>query len=287
MPSIKAIKRRLVSVKNTQQIMKAMNLVAASKLQKNRTKLDTVRPLFDESSGFFTHGVPRDEVEDSVYYQNRGVKNAAYVIISGERGLCGSYNANILKEAFTFVTDKAENGINERIVSVGAKTKEYFARRRKNIVYEYPGVMENITYEVAQDIALQLDNMFTSTNEAEKVEEIYVAYTKFGSLLSHNPTITKLLPFSEEANGDLMDVIYEPNVGTYLKKSVPVYLSMFIYGAMIESAVCEQAARMTSMDAAARNAGEILEDLTLELNRRRQGAITQEISEIVGGANAI
>jgi len=183
------------------------------------------------------------------------------------------------------VSDRADVG--ERIIAVGAKTKEYFARRRKNIVHEYPGVMENITYEIAQDIAMQLDHLFTSNNEAEKVEEVYIAYTKFNSLLSHIPTITKILPFSEEANGDLMDVIYEPNVGTYLRKSVPVYLSMFIFGAMIESAVCEQAARMTSMDAAARNAGEILEDLTLELNRRRQGAITQEISEIVGGANAI
>jgi F-type H+-transporting ATPase subunit gamma len=284
MAAIKAIKRRIVSVKNTQQIMKAMNLVAASKVQKNKSKLEAVRPLFDEAKSFLEHGVPRDDVADNIFFKTRDPR-AVYVVMSGERGLCGSYNANILKEALSHMDSRA--GATERIIAVGAKTKEYFIRRRKDITREYMGVLENVSFSVADDIGALLTHMYTSTNEAERVGEVYVVYTRFETLLTHIPCVVKLLPFSAEADGDRKNVIYEPDVNTYLNKAVPVYLSMFIYGAMVESAVCEQAARMTSMDAAARNAGEILENLTLELNRKRQDAITQEISEIVGGANAI
>jgi len=282
MPSMKAIKRRITSVKNTQQIMKAMNLVAASKLQKNKNKLEVVRPFFEEAKHFLAHTAPRIEAEESPFYTTREAKRSAYVVITGERGLCGSYNANVLKEALNHMEGK-----NEKIISVGAKGKEYFVRRRKHIHEEHLGVMDRVSYPEASAIGEALGAMFNATDEAERVDEVFVAYTRFETILSHEPCVVQLLPFTSVRDSAVGVEIYEPDVETYLRKAVPIYMSMFIYGAMVESATCGEASRMTSMDAAARNAGEILEDITLEYNRKRQSAITQEINEIVSGANAL
>ena len=279
MPSMKAIKHRITSVSNTQQIMKAMNLVAASKVQRNKAKFEAVSPMFVEAKKFMTQGLCNSSAWESVYYETRAVKNTAYVVISGDRGLCGSYNANVLKEALSHM----DSGKNEHIIAIGAKCKEYFVRRKKNIAESHIAVMENISYSLAESIAQGLINMYLE----RRVDEIYIAYTQFDTLLSHTPTLVKLLPFEPLRFAFQKEVLYEPDVHTYFKKSMPVYLAMFLYGAMVESTVCEQASRMTSMDAASRNAGEIVDDLALKYNRQRQGAITQEISEIVGGANAI
>jgi F-type H+-transporting ATPase subunit gamma len=280
---MKALKRRIISVGNTQQIMKAMNLVAASKVQRNRAKYEAANPMFVEAQEFMANGVSHQDAAENIYYESRDVKKSAYVVISGERGLCGGYNANLLKEALAHMdTDK-----NEQIIAVGAKCREYFVRRRKDIVAEHVGVLENVAYSTATAIACQLIDMFTSEDLNNRVDEIYIAYTQYETLLSYTPKVVRLLPFEPLQVGSQREAIYEPDVHTYLHKAVPVYLAMFIFGAMTESAVCEQAARMVSMDAAARNAEEIIEDLTLQYNRQRQDVITQEISEIVGGANAI
>ena len=283
MPSMKAIKRRITSVSNTQQIMKAMNLVATSKVQKNKSRLDTIRPMITAASDFIANGLSHEDTRDNIYYKIREVKKTGYVVISGERGLCGSYNANVLKEAFTHMTDR-----DECVIAVGAKCKEYFTRRRKNVDSEHVGVLEEISYSVAEEIAQRVVEMYTGLDEENQVEEFYLIHTQFETLLSNAPIVTKLFPFDHPTTGGPQkEIIYEPDVDTYLRKSVPIHLAMFIYGAMIESAVCEQASRMTSMDAAARNAGEINDKLTLQYNRQRQSAITQEISEIVGGVNVM
>ncbi|MCL1999267.1 MAG: ATP synthase F1 subunit gamma [Turicibacter sp.] len=298
MPSMKAIKRRITSVKNTGKIMKAMNLVAASKVQKNRAKLEAIRPMFTDAKRFVNEGINDLDAMDSLYYGTREGKRSAYVVICGERGLCGGYNTNILKEALNHIT---KEDTEERVVAVGAKCREYFVRRGKEVVAEYKGIMDHVSYAEAAKISQRLVEMYNHEDPDQRVDAIYIAYTQFETLLSHTPKLVKLLPFGGNAeesgeggeNGEdekkksTAEIIYEPDVATYLDKAVPVYLTMFIYGAMTEAAVCEQASRMTSMDAAARNAGEIVDDLTLLYNRQRQGAITQEISEIVGGANAI
>jgi len=286
MPSLKAIKRRIASVSNTQQIMKAMNMVAASKVQKNKTKMEAIQPLLNESMEFLDKGVCVEEPLDSIYYTSRNVRNTGYIVISGERGLCGSYNANILKTALAHMENN-QTEKNDLVIPVGAKSKEFFTRQKKHIFKDYVGVLESAPYSTAEDIANHLVAMFTEEDENNRIDEVYIAYTHFETLLSHTPTVTKLLPLKPITNNSYSTVIYEPDVHTYLKKAVPIYLTMFIYGAMVESSVCEQAARMVSMDAAARNAGEIVDDLTLQFNRQRQSVITQEISEIVGGANVI
>ena len=286
MPSMKAVKRRIGSVKNIQQIMKAMKLVATSKVQRFRVKMDAVKPMFDEANNFVQRGITHQDAMDSPYYQAREVKKVAYVVITGERGLCGSYNSNILKESLAHMNQNAKS---ESVITLGAKGREYFVRRDKKHVAEYKGILENVSYKDAEAVAKQLVNMYNAEGE-DRVDEVYLAYTQFETLLSHVPTVTKLLPLgapdeNTEAGG--VEVDYEPDVLTYLDKAVPVYLTMLIYGAMTQASVCEQAARMTSMDSASRNAEELVDKLTLQYNRQRQGAITQEISEIVGGANAI
>jgi len=275
---MKAIKRRIASVRNTQQIMKAMNLVAASKVQKNKSKLEAVAPLIKSAKDFVANSVQHPDILENEFYQPRPVKNTAYVVISGERGLCGSFNANVLKMALGHMEDK-----NEHVIAVGAKSKEFMARRKKNVIADYVGVLESAPYGVATEIAEQLASMFAE----QKVDEVYIVHTEFINLLSQNPQVTKLLPLETTSTVVEADRIYEPDIHTYLAKAIPIHLATFIYGAMVESSVCEQASRMTSMDAATRNAGELVDKLTLQYNRQRQSAITQEISEIVGGANVI
>ena len=286
MPSMKAIKRRITTVKNTQQILKAMKLVATSKVQRFRVKMENIRPMFNESRSFVEKGIYHQDVMDSPYFAGREVKRTAYIVIAGERSLCGSYNSNILKMALSHMND---SGKQERVITVGAKGKDYFVRRGKNHVAEYKKVLENAAFSDAESIAQYVLGLYNSEDENERVDEVYISYTQFETLLSHNPAVVKLLPFEEPepSEGQQLEVIFEPDVLSYLKKAVPMYIAMFIYGAMSESAVCEQASRMTSMDAASRNAEELVDKLTLQYNRQRQGAITQEISEIVGGANAI
>jgi len=291
MPSLKAIKRRIASVNNTQQIMKAMNMVSASKVHKNRSKMEAIKPLFDGAKEFFNQGIFFEHREDSIYFAPRPTKSAAYIVISGERGLCGSYNSNILKAALSHM--EIENiGTKEQIITIGAKGKEFYTRRNKMVVNDYPGVLENPPYGIAEDIAMYLTDRFIEDGDSQeslenRLDAIYLVYTQFETLLSHSVKVINLLPFASDivATDDM--TIYEPNVHTYLKKAVPIYLAMAIYGAMIESSVCEQASRMVSMDSAARNAEEIVDKLTLQYNRQRQSVITQEISEIVSGANAI
>jgi len=281
MPSMKAIKRRITSVNSTQQIMKAMDLVAAAKLQKAKERLDFVRPLYSNiktvMDGIHSSG---SEI-DNIYIEKREVKCAAYLLITSDRGLCGGYNINVAKEAIAFMNARPD--IEEKIITVGSKGWEYLRRRGKNILQRFGSVSELTPYEDAQKIGALLNSMYVTG----EVDEVYVAYTHFESILTHAPSIAKLLPVGETTSGDggdyeLMD--YEPDIETFMTFAIPMYLDTFIYGAMVESAVCEQASRMTSMDAATRNAEDIIDDLTLMFNRIRQGAITQEITEIVSGA---
>jgi len=295
MPSMKAIKRRITSVNNTKQIMKAMNLVAASKLQKSKARMAAVQPLFEETQHFLENGIRHEDAAENIYFRASDGKRAAYVVITGDRGLCGGYNANMTKEAFNHMN----TGKHEKIIPVGIKGRDYFIRRKKNVLglgtfieasklKAYMGVTEGVPFGFAEDVGTFVHGLYTAEKEEERVDEVYVAYTRFESILSHIPCVEKILPLSlPSAEKAAQAVLYEPDVDTYLKKAMPIYVTMFIYGAMVESAVCEQAARMTSMDAATRNADEIIEDLKLEFNRKRQSVITQEINEIVSGANAM
>jgi len=285
MSTMKAIKKRISSVNNTKKIMKAMNLVAASKLQKAKARLDHIRPLFDNLQHVMDSvkaGVsPEHEI---AYAQEREVKSIAYIVLTSDRGLCGGFNTNVSKEALAFI--EANRGKQAKIIAVGSKGGEYFRRRNKTIVHKCAAASEATSYADAELLGSRMADMYISG----EADEVYLIYTHFQSILAHVPHILRLLPFkaqTENKAGSPSMMTYDPDASTFFEHAVPMYLNISIYGAMMESAVCEQANRMTSMDAATRNATEIIDDLTLEYNRKRQGMITQEITEIVTGANAL
>jgi len=290
MSSMKAIKKRISSVNNTKKIMKAMNLVAASKLQKSKARLDDIRPIYNDIKEVMKN-IRTDVVDDTSvpFAEAREVKNILYIVLTSDRGLCGSYNATVSKEALAYI--EANKDKNAKIIAVGSKGWDYFRRRGKEIVLRCESASEASSFSDAEILGDKVAEMYTSG----EVDEVYIVYTHFESVLSHIPYIEKLLPLKmaeggksdTESNNMSANMSYDPDIITFIMHAVPMYLSTTIFGAMMESTVCEQASRMTSMDSATRNATEILEDLTLEYNRKRQGMITQEITEIVSGANAI
>jgi len=260
-----------------------MNLVAASRLQKTKTQTDNIRPMYNNIKRIIDDIKSCEGIEKVVFAQQREVKNAVYILMTSDRGLCGGYNVNVSKEALAHIN--AHKDVEASIITIGSKGWEYFKRRGKNILHRYPAASESTAVENAEAIGKIVADMYKSG----EADEVYLVYTHFESILSHIPYIVKLLPISAEPDDQAFPGTkeYEPDIHTFLDSAVPMYLNMYIYGAMMESAVCEQAARMTSMDAASRNATAIIDELTLEYNRNRQGMITQEITEIVSGANAL
>jgi len=286
MASIKAIKKRLTSVSNTKKIMKAMNLVAASKLQKAKSRLDDIRPMYSDIKVVMEkirEGISEDETIP--FAEEREVKNTAYIILTSDRGLCGGFNATISKEALAHV--EAHKSSKEKIIAVGSKGWDYFRRRGKDVILRCEAASEATAFTDAEVLGNRVADMYTSG----EVDEVYIIYTHFESVLAHVPFIEKLLPLKMKAGSDsglaTTFMTHDPDISTFISHAVPMYLNITIFGAMMESAVCEQACRMTSMDSATRNASDIIDDLTLDYNRKRQGMITQEITEIVSGANAL
>ena len=281
MASMREIKHRIRGVHNTRQITGAMNMVAASKLQRARAKLENLHPFVEE-----TIRITRDVSaligdRNNPYIKGRPVNNTLVIVISADRGLCGGYNVNVSKAAYSLLDGKT----NEQLITVGTKTRDYFRRRRKNIIRAYQGISETPFYEDANDIGLLAVDLFDSG----EVDEVYLVYTEFHSIVSVLPSTVKLLPLRGEANraANTGYFDFEPDEGAFLSFIVPKYISTVIFGAMVESAACEQGARMTSMDSATKNSSALINKFTLQYNRARQDAITQELTEIVSGANAI
>jgi len=289
MPSMKAIKQRRASVQNMQQAMRAMNLVATAKLQRARAEFQQVRGFVEGTDKVALSAAMDTRVAENEYVQghadSRG--NALYLVISSDRGKCGGYNLNVAKAA---VAHAIEHGnTSAKVTVVGLKGLDYFLNRGQVAKYEQApkGQPE---YKNAKRIANDILTEFNLKDPQQRVDEVYVVYTKFTSILATEPTVVQVLPLKARTVGQAKsntNMEYDPGPEGFLNHMVSGYLSAFIYGAMMESIVCEQAARMLNMDAATNNAQEIIEDLTLMFNRQRQGAITQEITEIVSGANAL
>lgn len=285
MASMRDIKRRIKSVGSTKKITKAMNLVAASKLQRAKAKQIETRPYFLETKKVIASVVSNSKGIKHPFLMERGNKKVAVIVVTSDRGLCGGYNSNILKEVLSFINKKEENSL----VIVGTKGRDYFNRRNKNIVHNVNGISEKPDYVEASKISDLVLKMYIEN----EVDEVYLAYTEFESTISHLPKINRLLPVeipeleTEKKEQSLELMSYEPSAEEVLSYLIPKYVSTIIYGALVESSTCEQAARMISMDSATENAEGMIGKLNLIYNRARQGAITQEITEIVSGANAL
>ncbi|MDR2648653.1 MAG: ATP synthase F1 subunit gamma [Clostridiales bacterium] len=278
MAFIRGIKSRIRGVRGTQQITRAMNLVAASKLRRARDKLQNLRPFVEETLRVTHAMAARISDRNNMYIKARPVNNTAVVVISADRGLCGGYNVNVSKAASALIKEKPR----EHLITVGTKARDYFRRRNGNIIRAYQGVSETPFYEDAADVGLLAVDLY----ESGEIDEIYLVYTEFNSVISHTPKVLRLLPLPDapESGGYMA---FEPDEDAFFEYAIPKYVSTVIYGAMIESAACEQGARMSSMENATKNSTDLINRFTLQYNRARQDAITQELAEIIGGAEAL
>ena len=276
--STKEIKNRIRSMESTKQITKAMEMVAASKLRRAQAQVQSSRPYFEILLSTIGDIVDSTQDLSSTYLAARDVGRSAYVVIAGDRGLAGGYNSNVLKLAYEHM-----DGKNAVVLPVGKKAVDFFNAR------QIPTLMEN--YREAENLGVS--DCFTAAKQLCKayrsgeVDEIYVVYTNFVSVLSQTPEVLRLLPLQhtpQEGKKSRTDILYEPDSVEALERIVPEYLGGALYGALCESRAAEQAARRTAMDSATQNADEMIADLSLKFNRARQAAITQEITEIVAGA---
>ncbi len=281
MSSMRDIKQRIANVSSTKQIIKAMDMIASTKLHKAKAQLEGVRPIYRELKRIVEELGRLEDVQNHVFYQEREIKNSLYIVLTSDQGFSGGYNANIMKTAL----EHMNQGKNEKILVVGSKGYEYFKKMRKNIIRKVVDVADSQVYYGSESIAKWLLELYLSG----EADEVFIAYTHFENVLNHIPYVQKVLPISTDNTDRIYEsaMKYEQGLDTFIDHLIPLYLHMKLFRAYSESHTSEQAARMISMDAAGKNASEMIEDLTRLYNRKRQAAITQELSEIVGSANIL
>lgn len=280
--SMKDIKLRIRSMENTKQITKAMEMVASSKLRRAQDRVTHSRPYFEVLYQTVTDIGTSNRDLSSAYLRPREVKKSCYIVIAGDRGLAGGYNGNVLKLA-----ERAMSGKETVVLPIGKKSLENFRAHGFEIFSDAYGEAAALSMSGCFTLAKQICKRYLNG----EFDEVNLAYTNFVSILEQSPAILKLLPLpayeapvKSEKAGQL--TIYEPSPEAVFNTIIPEYLGGLIYGALCESIASEQGARRTAMDAATKNAEEMIDDLSLKYNRARQGAITQEITEIVAGADA-
>ncbi len=284
MASMRDIKRRKGSIQSTQQITKAMKLVSTVKLQKARNRAEQSNPYFNYMYQTVTSMLARSGNINHPYLKAGSSKKKAVIAIASNRGLAGGYNSNIVK----LITGSDMAREDAQIYMIGRKAKEVLVRKGYEIKADYSDVIEGPTYEDASMICKDVLGAFSRG----EIGEIYLAYTHFKNTVSHEPTLMKLLPIEfdeaelKEADSNVL-MNYEPNEEETLDLIIPKYMTSLFYGALVEAVASENGARMQAMDSATSNADEMISDLTLKYNRARQGSITQELTEIIAGAEAI
>ncbi len=279
--SMKDIKIRIKSVESTMQITKAMELVASSKLRRAKEKAENARPYFTELHETLSNIAYSNTDFSSPYVTKREIKKTCYIMIAGDRGLAGGYNSNIFKT----VAAHSENK-NICILPIGKRAVEYCKRRDYELVTE--------EFAIAQDVSLgdcfTIGKMLCKMYIKGEIDDIFIGYTNFVSILTQEPAVLKVLPinFMRESAKNKAEalIMYEPSCESVYNAIVPQYVGGLLYGALAESSASEFGARRTAMDAASNNAKEMIDKLSLQYNRARQSSITQEITEIVAGAEA-
>ena len=281
MARVREIRRRIRSVSNMQQITNAMKMIAAAKLRKAQDRVIASRPYAQQIKDVLARLAQVQTDEPHPLLVKREVKKTGYVLITADTGLCGGYNANLIRLTRSIVEEKAEKDV--ALITVGRKGNDYFARRRVEILSRFIGLGDNPDFNLARKIASEIIGLYTSG----ELDEVYLIYSKFVSVLTQQPTVVKLLPIEPSAEKAKGEYIFEPSPAQLLEQLLPSYIESLVFSALLESKASEMGARMTAMDSATENAKEMIEKLTLAMNRARQAAITTEISEIVGGAAAL
>ncbi len=292
MASLKDIQIKITGIKKTEQITKAMNMVAAAKLRGAQARMEEFRPYADKFATVM--GELSGTADPNVFplMEERDVKKVMLLVLTSDRGLCGSFNANIINASEKFLAAKQEEGKEVVVGCIGKKGASYFSRSKFDIPFNMTDCMADIQMQDARKAGMELSKLFLDG----AVDEVDFVYGRFVNVAVQTPTIKKLLPISatglEEAEkaeeeGPKAAYIYEPEPEEILNKLMPMYVNVQILAAMLETGASEQAARMTAMDNAARACKDMIESLTLAYNKARQAAITTELMDIVGGAEAL
>ena len=285
MPSLIDIRRRIRSVKNTQQITKAMKMVSAAKLRKAQDRVIASRPYARILENILANVAAAAGSDDRVMAHpllaRRAEKNVQLILITADRGLAGAFNSNLIKGAQKFAADNPQARLSYE--AVGRKGRDFFRRREATLTGEHIGILNKVQLADAAAIAQSSAERYAKGES----DAVYLLYNEFKSVVSQKITLKKLLPITLPENAAVLDYIYEEPPVELLGSLLPKYVENAIFSAMLESVSSEHAARMTAMDAATTNASEVIEKVTLYMNRVRQASITKEIIEVVSGAAAL
>ena len=287
MASEKEIRTQIASIKNTQKITKAMEMVAASKMRKAQDRMAANRPYSKKMRSVIGHVASANIEYHHPYLMERpDVSRVGYIVVSTDRGLCGGLNTNAFKAGIASMKEWSDQGAEIDVVTIGKKAQAFFGRMGSNIVGQVVDLGD------APELATLIGSvkvMLDAYDEA-KIQRLFIVENEFVNTMTQSPTVTQLLPAEpdvDEKLGHHWDYIYEPDSKTVVDHLMTRYIESLVYQAVVENVACEMAARMFAMKSASDNAGDLIDDLQLKYNKARQAAITQEISEIVGGAAAV
>jgi F-type H+-transporting ATPase subunit gamma len=277
---VRDIRRRIRSVRNMQQITKAMKMVSAAKLRKAQDKVIAARPYARQLQEVLTRLAQAQTDVTHPLLEKRPVQRVGYVIITSDRGLCGGYNANLIRKTNSTIKEETHE---VKLIAVGRKGRDFYRRGKVETIAEFIGLGNSPSYTQAKEIAQEVIGLY----ESGELDEVHLVYNEFLSAISQRPTQIKLLPI-EQPEGKLgKEYIFEPSPQEILTQLLPKYVEIQVFRTLLEGKASEEGARMTAMGSATDNAKEMIDRLTLQMNRARQAAITKEISEIVGGAAAL
>jgi F-type H+-transporting ATPase subunit gamma len=311
MPSLKAIRKRISSTKSTEKITRAMKMVAGARLTRAQQRIVALRPyalktgeVLESVAGTIA-GSTSDTLSDEVHplLARRPEKNVCFLVFSADRGLCGALNTNLNKSTERAWREKEAGGMDVRFATLGRKGREYLTRRRANIAQDFPRIYEGLDLEKARMVA----NWLVRRVQKAEFDSVYFVYNEFKSAIAQKVVLERLLPLGEKAEGPAADssqapatpadgggagalpndFLFEPNQQALLERLIPMYVEISVYRALLESQASFFGAQMTAMDAATRNAKDMIARYTLIYNRARQAAITKELMEIIGGAEAL
>lgn len=287
MATVREIKRRIKSVQNTQQITRAMKLVAAARLRRFQDRTIAMRPYADEIRGILARILPVTAGDEHPLLQKQEPSRLLLVVITGDRGLCGSYNTGLLREAVQYIASNP--GKEFSVIAIGRKGRDFFRKRAIKVLKGHIDIHEGLSVTTAENIAREATGLFLEG----KVDEVQLFYNHFASVIRQEPMAMRLLPFNVE---DLVEepitierevYIFEPSLEEVCSALLSRYISAQVYRGLLEAASSEYAARMTAMETATDNADEMVDTLTLDYNRARQNSITREIIDIASGAEAL
>lgn len=287
MATLRDIRQKIAAVKKTQQITKAMNMVSAAKLRGAQTRMEQFRPYAAAFKQMLASIASRVEPEAHPFFQQaEKVEKVELVLMTADRGLCGSFNMNLINAADKFIKQKKAEGIGVVLTTVGRKGRDYFRRRQADIRQTYVDVWNKFDFSNAQTVARDSVTPFTNA----EVQEVYLIYANFVNMVTQRPVLIPLLPIIPEAAEEgavSQEYITEPPADQFLEYLLPRYINVMVYQGFLENSTSEHAARMTAMDNASSNCKDMITSLTMVMNKARQAAITKELMDIIGGAEAL